>query len=84
MAFQLAYGEQTVLVTALTIAIQKFESRLADPRMESLRAETEFQLSVSRHMLDRLVNPPAPSTRTERRINGARVLEQRLGKALGL
>ncbi len=53
--FALAYGEAPVLVSALTIAIQTYEARIANPEFAALRAETEAQLSIARHMLSRLI-----------------------------
>lgn len=59
MAFQLAYGEASVLDTALFIAIQEFESRLATPHLgDTLRAETEVQLRIARQLKERLSGKP--------------------------
>lgn len=54
MGFQLAYGESTVLQTALFIAVREWESRLANPAMEAFHAETRAQIDIANHMRERL------------------------------
>lgn len=86
MAFQVSYGEHTVLITALSIAIREFESRAADARMSVFREESAMQARIARDMYVRLNGAPmwdeVPSE--EKRVAGVRALEDRLGRALGL
>lgn len=78
MAFQLAYGESPVLVAALTVAIQKWEARLADPEMSFLAEETTAQIDIAQRMLDRLLGRTMPVDPNA----GIRALENRLGAIL--
>lgn len=57
MSFQLAYGEHAVLVSALTIAIQRYEERIANTAFFVLRDETEAQKRIAESMLARLIGP---------------------------
>lgn len=58
MAFQLAYGEREVLVSALTIAIREYESRVADSRFAVFSYESAEQSRIARHMYARLTGAP--------------------------
>jgi len=59
VAFQLAYPEGSVLISALTIAIAEYRSRLANPDVAIWHAETRAQLAMAENMLARLIGEPA-------------------------
>jgi hypothetical protein len=46
------------MVSALTIAIQHYQERIANAAMFLVREETEAQLRIAQHMLERLIGAP--------------------------